>query len=497
MKKFETKRAILTLVNQKKLSSEVDIYGMIKDLQQAIKDLPQPLDRTTPQFFRYHRDLKRLRLKLKTFRDQRYVFTVYIKQYKQTESIAYDFQHNPLGPSYRKAFKEMIKEVVDMAIRRIRHDRKNEPRTSIWFGRYAATFSTQNKESRGRVFLKDGEVLRIYVEKNLNSLYADKKPLQPRKYVGIELEFCAPIKENEFAVKLFRSGIHKFAQLKKDASLRPHDGETGYELAILLEESNYKKRLKQLVALLTEVKAVAIDRRAGLHVHLDMRRRNKDLVYNNLIACQYALLSIVDPKRCNNEFCRIVETRKFPTEFTGEREERYKTINAAAFYKYKTLEVRMHEGSVDYAQISNWVDLLIRIANSKKKIKNDVIKVSTLKKRITLDEKLYTYIQDRSCHWQLQATPDGEDFRNRIARLAENYTQTNMTVPLILTDGQDLRAAPGAILHREEMNRLYPTPRRGVIATPNYDVLTLREPDTRMDHVEQPDLLWDNEDNGN
>ncbi len=421
MKKYDLKRAVVTLLEVSKLGKQTDDVRHIKIYKDEIAKLPQPIDRKTDRLYlEYTQEIQRCRQRLKQMRTQRFYFKVFIKQYKEFSTVEWTFQNYELGPQYRREFQEMLKNVVNTAIKNVRHfnNNKNGPKAKVWFKNYNAMF-LGNKKAKDRVFGKEGEVLRVYVEKNLNSLYEDKKPVEQRKYIGIELEFCAPIKETEFALKLFRSGIHKFAQLKKDGSLRPHDGETGYELAILLEETNYKKRLKQLIDLLTEVKAVAIDRRAGLHVHLDMRRRNKDLVYNNLVACQYALLSVVDPARVDNEFCKTVTSRKFPVEFTGERDERYKTINAAAFYKYKTLEVRMHEGSVDYKQISNWVDLLVRVANHPKKFKDDVHRITLLSKRVKLEKKLLSYLQDRSCYWQLNNNTGNLGLAQRIRQLEQ------------------------------------------------------------------------------
>ena len=448
MEKYDLKRAIVTVTEKSKLKSHRDDIRLIKIYQKGIEDLPQPIDRkTNKKYLEYQYEIQKCRSRMRQNRVQRFFFDVFVKQYNTVVVIEWTFTHYELGASYQKEFRNMLKEVVNMAIKRVRTDRKAEPRVVAWFGNFTTQF-LGIKKAKDRVFFKPGEVLRIYCEKNLASLYEDKKPVEQRKYIGIELEFCAPIKENQFAIKLFRSGIHKFAQLKKDLSLRPQDGETGYELAILLEESNYKKRLKQLTNLLTEVKAVALDRRAGLHVHLDMRRRDKDLVYNNLVACQYALLSVVNPLRVDNEFCRIVNSRKFPTEFTGQRDERYKTINAAAFYKYKTLEVRMHEGSVDYNQISSWVDLLIRIANYGKKIKDDVTKVTVLKKRVALDEKLFAYMQDRSCYWQLNNNTGNMNIHQRLQRLAE-IEERNI----------QLRAAQDQMRDQPRIVPIVPTPR--------------------------------------
>lgn len=396
---YDTKRAVLTLVNSEPCKGYRDTVLAIGRYKAALDALaPTFAERAAhPKYAQYQAEIQKQRKKMRSFRTQTYYFDVYVKQYRHEVVEFHNCAHMPMGPLSREELKKMLKEVTDRAIRKCR-----ERLSGMTHG---GVFAGYNVEYMGLapavVFVKPGEVLRIHVAKNLRALYDDKRPVEPRKYIGIELEFCAPIKENEFAIRLFRSGIHKFAQLKKDGSLRPLDGETGYELAILLEESNYKKRLKQITVLLASVGAVANNRRAGLHVHLDMRKRNKDIVYHNLVACQYALLSVVDPKRYNNEFCQVVRSRKFPTEFTGERQERYKTINAAAFYKYKTLEVRMHEGSVDYAQIMNWVDLLVRVANYSKKMSSGATKVTQLGKLIKLNPKTTKYLQERSCYWQI------------------------------------------------------------------------------------------------
>lgn len=409
--KFENKRAILTLRKNYGLHHEGSLARSVVIYKEEIAKLKAAPDFnhvTNRQYLEYRRELQKIRRALQKTRETTYIFRVYVKKYKREVDIEWKFYSYPLGSEDHKYhYKEMIKEVVNRAIRQCRTPVEVE-RVSK-FGKHAAMFI--GKPKNGRIFAKSGEVLRIYVEKHLKDLYTDKRPVEPKKYIGIELEFCAPIDEQNFAIKLFKRGIHKFAQLKKDGSLRPFVGEQGFELAILLEEGNYKKRLKEIMSVLSEIKAVAKERRAGLHVHIDMRKRNRDVVYNNLVACQYALLSIVDPNRYNNEFCRVVNSRKFPIEFNGSREERYKTINAAAFYKYKTLEIRMHEGSVDFEQIINWVDLLIKIANYPKKFKNNIMKVQTLSNRLTMNKKLKSYIQDRSCFWQVQNEPATRQMR--------------------------------------------------------------------------------------
>lgn len=299
--------------------------------------------------------------------------------------------------------RDLIKRLIQQTIRQARTKLKAKPISKELHWDVDTKFL--GKKNNGRVFAEDGQILQMHVKKNINALYKEKKPELINRYVGIELEFCAPIKEINFAIELFKSGIHKFAQLKHDGSLRPQMGETGYELAILLKETELKSGMKRVCDLLKKVNAQAVDRRCGLHVHIDMRKRNKDVVYSNFVSCQNVLLKLVHPDRRNNEFCQSVTSKKFPIEFTGDRHERYKTVNAAAYYKYRTLEIRMHEGSIDYNQIVNWVGILIRIANGKKKIKDNVISLTTLKKRFNLNKRLHEYAVERSCYFQVNNPP--------------------------------------------------------------------------------------------
>lgn len=285
------------------------------------------------------------------------------------------------------------------AIQRQRAEVKYQPYNDIFVEGLNAVYSGSRKTPR--VFMKEGQVLKAYIKRNLKALFEDKKPTNKSNYLGVEIEFCAPITEDQLAITLFRSGFHKFVQLKQDGSLRPQKGETGFEFAMLLRESSYKKDLKSVCDLIASVKGTGTDRRCGLHIHFDMRKRDKDVVFNNLVSCQNVLWSLVDPRRYDNEFCRNVNSKKFPTKFNNTREERYKTINAAAYYRHKTLEVRMHEGTVDFKDMTNWIDVLLKIVNYDKKMKNDIGELQTLKKRVRLNSKVYKAVVDKTCFWQV------------------------------------------------------------------------------------------------
>jgi hypothetical protein len=321
-----------------------------------------------------------------------------------------------VGTPDEETLAKQLRQRLHETIRYFRQDRRALEPQPATFGAHFIEMVTMD---RGRYFLKPGQILRLHVKKNFKELFADKRPVNMDKHIGIELEFCAPITEEMLAIKLRRAGMQSYVQLKKDGSLRPQENEGGFELAVLLPEKGYKLKLAALLNLVKEIGAVVKNRRCGLHIHLDMRQRNKDRVYRNLVSCQDVLMQLVDPSRRNNEFCQRVSSRKMPIRFKGDRRERYKTVNAAAYYKYRTLEVRMHEGSVDYGQITGWVDLLIKIANHRKSLLRSVSTLTLLKKRFNLDSKTYQYAIERSCYWQLNENSDRPDRNLAASRRVE------------------------------------------------------------------------------
>jgi hypothetical protein len=107
-----------------------------------------------------------------------------------------------------------------------------------------------------------------------------------------------------------------------------------------------------------------VDHRCGLHIHLDMRKEKTKAL--KAAALAYLLTyevwkSLVDLDRAENTYCqpsyadmaKIKEIKKF-TDF-AQNQTRYEWINFAAYAKFKTFEVRLHQGSVDATEICNWI----------------------------------------------------------------------------------------------------------------------------------------------
>lgn len=426
-KVFNLSNAVVTVTERIKPSRYVlTSYSEYKKRIDSYKKKMETLERGSEKWEYLRAEIHQIRnanqFQDKDFQPKKKKHTIILLEYKVKLKNWSKFEY-----TYNRDYNndEHLNRYIWRDIRDFRRDCFHKWRRSLKtaatphaIGRQLFTMMRDQNGETG-VFASPNQILKAHVSKNMKQLFDDKKPTTKNNYIGIEIEFCAPISEEVLAVKLFRTGLYKFVQLKNDGSLRPHKdkNENGFELAMLLREGSYKLHLKKVTKLLTEIKAVAVDRRCGLHVHFDMRNRTKELVYNNLVASQNALWSILDPRRYDSEFCRTVKTRDFPTKFTGERVERYKSINAASYFRHKTLEVRMHEGCTDYESISNWIDILLKIVNYKKKLKTNISKLESLKTKFKLSPKVYKTIVDKSCYWQVNFH---EDTRRALERMEDN-----------------------------------------------------------------------------
>lgn len=259
----------------------------------------------------------------------------------------------------------------------------------------------------GGVFENKGSILALLKNKRYTDFGRDKKPKTFNRHVGIEIEFCSSTNKDKLADALLEQDILKYCTWHDDQSLRPQPGEIRHELCLLVLETEVALVLRKLQLVFDKIEAKTEDRRCGLHVHFDMRKRDKDLVYNNLVACQKWLFKMVAPERRNGEFSQRVGSRRFPTYFRGDREERYKSINAAAFYRHKTLEIRVHEGTTDMGEVINWIKFLLKIVNYRPKLGKAISSLRGLTRTFKLNKSLDSYVKDRINYWRVNSGSGG------------------------------------------------------------------------------------------
>ncbi len=220
-------------------------------------------------------------------------------------------------------------------------------------------FNYLGSAEKGYVHAESGSILKIYQKNKFRRVFDNKKPLTSESHVGIEIEFYCQKSKDEIAMKLLP--LVEYATLKDDGSIsRPDSSYTTHELTLCIPESKKSQVLKQACDILKEIEA-KVNKSCGLHVHLDMRQRNKELVYANLVTTQNLLYKINPASRSGNRYCK--RTRQKVMHLALYRGDRYKGINAQAWRKFNTIEVRIHSGTVDYTKINNWCDILLSIVN--------------------------------------------------------------------------------------------------------------------------------------
>jgi hypothetical protein len=158
--------------------------------------------------------------------------------------------------------------------------------------------------------------------------------------LGIEIECLRPY-GREVVLPLW-------SRSSGDGSIRSMPNTDPIEYKLLLKRSELEMRLHKFCSLISDHK---VNTSCGLHVHLDCRGRTESdvrAIAKRMTAWLIALKEFVPESRRNN------------TDYAAlsfSETNRYRAVNFTAFAKYKTLEIRLHSGTVDYTKIIAWVRL--------------------------------------------------------------------------------------------------------------------------------------------
>jgi len=218
-----------------------------------------------------------------------------------------------------------------------------------------------------------------------NLAYEAKRPETLHKHVGVEIEFLSSWERLEIAHELAVAKLTPFVELKHDGSVSGDSddcdgscrdgceclgdcncdctcGGQGHELAVVAKERDIFDVVQRVCAVLAKVDAY-VNKTCGLHVHLDMRNLRRlppvESAFHNLVYSLPLLTSIVPASRKKNHYC---EVNRYPT--MDRYNSRYYAINPMAYKEHKTLEVRLHSGTINAMKINNWIELLLKIART-------------------------------------------------------------------------------------------------------------------------------------
>lgn len=195
----------------------------------------------------------------------------------------------------------------------------------------------------------------FHLQKNaLRMLKTYKKPDANVRSVGIEIECCIP--RNADMTKLWP--VAQYVNVTSDGSVHPDkEGYAAVEFRVCTPAFKMAEVITQMCKILNDMGA-RVNKTCGLHVHLDQRNRTPDemkVIFSNFIRAQNLLFEVVPKSRRNNSYCKKHRGTDFDQATRGQR---YKAINATAFRKHNTLEIRLFSGTVNAEKIINWVKTL-------------------------------------------------------------------------------------------------------------------------------------------
>jgi len=174
--------------------------------------------------------------------------------------------------------------------------------------------------------------------------------------IGIELEFAGVCENRRDIPTPF------WARLGTDISVHAPSGYRDLELRALATNKTLEKRVLRMCEIMLQLRA-RLTERCSLHVHLDARHMDESEAASaarRLLRWLILLQELVPLNRRQNEFCRLESN---VNQVLGEADyeeysSRYCAVNFYAYQKFKSLEIRLHSGTLEPVKIVQWIKLM-------------------------------------------------------------------------------------------------------------------------------------------
>jgi hypothetical protein len=208
------------------------------------------------------------------------------------------------------------------------------------------------------------------------------------RYIGVEIE-CFVDDREEFEQDLLAQNLHPFVQVGSDGSLRHEDTDLSpVEVRVMATEDAIRSVLQKVCQSIT-LSGGKVNRTCGLHVHLDCRPptgRRKATAYSRLVRALPWLLALVAPSRIGNQYCATNTSR-----LMRNQEDRYYAINGRP---PATVEVRLHQGSIDPNKIYYWIEIVRSIADTR--VRGDIPRTLAAAREVwAWSDEVTTYVDAR------------------------------------------------------------------------------------------------------
>lgn len=249
-------------------------------------------------------------------------------------------------------------------------------------------------------YIKGVSILKKDFKAKIKSTKEYRSPKTLDRHVGIELEFVSKLSNAQIVMALVAVGVEDYITVKEDGSIETDDDSDftyTHEVCVLAKESEFASVIRKIANALKGNST--INESCGMHVHIDMRSRNPDMSYAALFEAQPILYAMCPKSRRTGTYSKP-ETRS--SMMTNDCDGgRYFGINKTSYLAHRTIEVRVHSGTLHADKIINWVNILLKIVNSVKMYHSNPDQVrlqkslKEFKKRIKLRGKLSTYVDQR------------------------------------------------------------------------------------------------------
>jgi hypothetical protein len=139
------------------------------------------------------------------------------------------------------------------------------------------------------------------------------------------LEFISKKDQSFICDKLHEAGLARHVHMHGDGSIQvTADYKYAHEMNILVKQSEYKEIVKRICEVLNGQCEVSVNKSCGLHVHIDMRKRDVNKCFHNLVTMQQFLYAMLPAARRNSKYSYPVKGTKI------QNRDRYHGVNAEA-----------------------------------------------------------------------------------------------------------------------------------------------------------------------
>lgn len=274
--------------------------------------------------------------------------------------------------------------------------------------------------NEGLAELRPSRVQRHLARLASNIMSGNNKPGTGR-HIAVEIECVLNKDHEEVAKAMALAGLKKYVKVKHDGSIRAQgdqcavcsegcqdedgsndcDADNGEcncscecergnenahaaEIVVCAHENDIAVVIEKTCKVLNDQFSAEVNKSCGLHVHIDMRRRDYEAAFSKLVKQQRLLYSMVPTTRVKNSYCKPTSTTVMDT---ARNRGRYQGINPESYGKHRTIEVRLHSGTTNPVKIGVWVRLLMAIV--KRKSDSSIDSIDSLVNMVGLMDGMY------------------------------------------------------------------------------------------------------------